>query len=118
MRAYGLEGLRSRIRNHISWSEKLCEQLRATPDFEIVTDPILSLFTFRYAPKGAENLDELNLQLVNAINDDGRIYLTQSEHDGVRVIRFVAGQFDMQEQDIDIAYTTITDLVGRTSIGD
>jgi len=75
-----------------------------------VTEPILSLFTFRHVRDDVADLDELNLQLVNALNDDGRIYLTQSEHDGVRVIRFVAGQFDMNEQDIDIAYCTITQV--------
>lgn len=110
MRAYGLEGLRTRIRNHIQWAENLCEKLRAQPKFEIVTDPILSLFTFRYVGSGEGDLDELNLQLVNAINDDGRIYLTQSEHDGARVIRFVAGQFDMEERDADIAFEVITEI--------
>ncbi len=110
MRAYGLEGLRERVRNHIAWSEKLCERLRTSPGFEIVTEPILSLFTFRYIRNGVDDVDELNLQLVNALNDDGRIYLTQSEHDGVRVIRFVAGQFDMQEKDVDIAYETIVQV--------
>jgi len=110
IRAYGLEELRTRIRNHIDWSEKLCERLRSAPGFEIVTEPILSLFTFRYVSHDADDLDALNLQLVNALNDDGRIYLTQSEHDGVRVIRFVAGQFDMQARDIDIAFEAITQI--------
>jgi aromatic-L-amino-acid decarboxylase len=48
LRAYGLEGLRTMIRNHIAWSRALCEKLRATPGFEIVTDAAFSLFTFRY----------------------------------------------------------------------
>ncbi len=115
MRAYGLDGLRSRIRNHIAWSEKLCKRLRAEPDFQIVTDPILSLFTFRYAPGSSaqSELDELNLRLVNALNDDGRIYLTQSEHEGMRVIRFVTGQFDMEERDVDIAFDAILEIARK-----
>lgn len=113
MRAYGLDGLRVRIRNHIQWSEKLCERLRAEPEFDIITDPILSLFTFRFAPTNATDLDELNLQLVNAINDDGRIYLTQTDHDGQRVIRFVTGQFDMEEKDVDIAFDVITEMAKK-----
>ena len=113
MRAYGMEGLRSRIRNHISWSVELCERLREQPGFEIVTEPILSLFTFRYVGDGTGDLDELNLRLVNALNDDGRIYLTQSEHDGVRVIRFVAGQFDMEQNDLEIAFDAIVDVASR-----
>jgi len=78
-----------------------------------VTEPILSLFTFRYVLNGGIDLDELNLQLVNALNDDGRIYLTQSEHNGVRVIRFMTGQFDMQEKDVDIAYEAITQVAAE-----
>ena len=108
MRAYGIEGLQQRIRNHIVWSEQLAERLQKQPDFEVVTQPILSLFSFRYTPEGAQDVDKLNRQLLEAINNDGSIYLTQSEHDGVYVIRFVAGQFDMQQSDIDIAFETIT----------
>ena len=112
LRAYGLEGLRERIRNHVIWSCNLAEQLRANEHFEIVTEPILSLFTFRITREGASDkeLDALNLELVNRINNDGRIYLTQSVHDGIGVIRFMTGQFDMEESDIKIAYEVINEI--------
>ncbi|MFZ2100410.1 MAG: pyridoxal-dependent decarboxylase, partial [Oricola sp.] len=87
IRAYGLDGLRVMIRNHVAWSHALAERLRAEPDFEIVTDPVLSLFSFRYRRDGAEP-DALNLALVTAINNDGRIYLTQTRVDGKLVVRF------------------------------
>jgi len=110
LRFYGLEDLRQRIRNHVTWSQSLVEKLRTEPDFEIVTEPILSLFTFRHAPTGVADLDAHNLALTDAINDDGRIYLTQTDHDGRVAIRFVTGQFDMREQDIEIAYQAITEV--------
>jgi aromatic-L-amino-acid decarboxylase len=106
IRSYGLDGLRSRIRNHVAWSQALCERLRAEPDFEIVTDPILSLWTFRV--KAADNDD--TQALVDAINDDGRIYITQTLVDGQKVIRFQAGQFDCAEADFDTAFDTITEI--------
>lgn len=109
LRAYGLEGLRERIRNHVKWSVQLARDLAAEPDFEIVTEPILSLFSFRYVPKVREaGLDDLNLRLVNAINDDGEIYLTQTTHNGRIVIRFVAGGFDTKEEDFSAAFDVIT----------
>ena len=110
MRHYGLEGLRLRIRNHVTWAEKLARNLADTPNFEIVTEPVLSLFSFRHDPGDGRDLDAHNLALVNAINDDGRIYLTQTNHDGVIAIRFVAGQFDMREDDVDVAFDTIKDV--------
>lgn len=126
LRAYGLEGLRTMIRNHVNWSETLCKQLDEQADFEIVTQPILSLFTFRYCPESfsqakghvamsPESTDQLNLKLLDAINNDGRIYLTQTTHEGKLVIRFVCGQFDMTKADMDIAFDTITSIARRLS---
>lgn len=106
LRHYGLEGLRQRIRNHVLWSLALAAQIDADPRFEIVTEPVLSLFTFRL--KGAD--DAAQQAFVNRINDDGRIYLTQTRvADGV-VIRFQAGQFDATEADVMMTYDVISDL--------
>lgn len=110
LRTYGLEGLRERLRNHINWSNALHDKLAETPDFEIVTPPMWSLWSFRYAPDGAADLDDLNLRLVNAINDDGRIYLTQTRVDGDLVIRFQAGQFETTKDDVMMAHDVITEI--------
>ena len=110
IRTYGLEGLRARLCNHINWSQQLHDRLALEPDFEIVTPPMWSLWTFRYAPAGALDLDDLNLRLVNAINDDGRIYLTQTRVDGALVIRFQAGQFETTEADVMMAHSVITEI--------
>ena len=110
IRTYGIEGLRQRIRNHVAWSRQLHDALAQEPDFEIVTPPMWSLWTFRYAPDGATDLDALNLELVNRINDDGRIYLTQTRVDGALVIRFQAGAFETTEADIMRAHDVITEI--------
>jgi aromatic-L-amino-acid decarboxylase len=110
LRAYGLEGLREMIRNHVAWSQSLAIRIAATPNIEIVTAPILSLFTFRFAPPNADDLDALNLALVNAINADGRIYLTQTRVDGRIAIRFQVGQFGSSERDVSEAFEVITEI--------
>jgi aromatic-L-amino-acid decarboxylase len=74
---------------------------------------MLSLFSFRHEPKGVTDLDAHNLRLVNAINDDGRIYLTQTKLDGHSVIRFQAGSFDMTEADADMAFEVIVEVAGQ-----
>jgi aromatic-L-amino-acid/L-tryptophan decarboxylase len=110
LRAYGLEGLRNMIRNHVRWSEKLAARLAAETDFRVTTGPMLSLFSFRHEPKNIADLDGHNLRLINAINDDGRIYLTQTKVDGQFVIRFQAGSFDMTEADADEAFDVIAEI--------
>ena len=113
LRAYGLEHLRDMIRNHVRWSERLAKRLAAVPGFRIATGPMLSLFSFRHEPKHVGDLDEHNLRLLNAINDDGRLYLTQTKVDGQSVIRFQAGSFDMTEADADTAFDVIVEIAQR-----
>ena len=113
LRYHGLEGLRAVIRNHVRWSKGLAERLRKEPGFEIVTEPVLSLFSFRHT--GGADRDAHNIALVNAINEDGRIYLTQTRVDGAIAIRFQAGSFEMTEADIDIAFEAITENARRLS---
>ena len=54
--------------------------------------------------------DVLNQKLVDAINDHGRIYLTQTIHKGQKAIRFQVGQFDCEKQDIETAYDVILQI--------
>ncbi|MGR3503479.1 pyridoxal phosphate-dependent decarboxylase family protein [Pseudaestuariivita sp.] len=108
LRSYGLEELRRRIRNHVTWAEELCEKLHQTPGFEIASDPILSLFSFR-----GPGDDAAQQRLVDAINDDGRIYLTQGSFQGRKVIRFQVGQFETTREDVMMAYDVIREISER-----
>jgi len=94
LRAEGLSGLRARIRNHVAWAGEARDAIAALPGFEIVTEPILSLFTFRYGD------DDRTAALLDAVNRDGRVYLTQTMHDGAFVIRMQVGQFDCTRDDV------------------
>ena len=105
IRAYGLEGLQTRIRNHVAWAAEICDGIRELDGFEIVTEPILSLFTFR-----CPGDDENQQKLVDALNDDGRIYITQGMFDGRKVIRFSVGQFDTTRDQVMMAIEVIQDV--------
>lgn len=111
LRHHGLEGLRTMIRNHVTWAVELFDRLAAEPDFEVVSQPVLSLFSFRHRSSG--DADQHNIVLVNAINDDGRIYLTQTRVDGRIAIRFQAGQFDMTREDALVAFDVITEIARK-----
>lgn len=105
IRSYGLDGLRERIRNHVMWAAELCEEIRKLDGFEIATDPILSLFSFR-----CPGSDDDQQRLVDALNDDGRIYLTQGSFDGRKIIRFQVGQFDTTRDDVMMAHGVIQEV--------
>ncbi len=110
IRAYGIEQLQALIRDHVRWAQDLAARIAAAPDFELVTPPILSLLSFRYRPAGAGDLDALNARLIQAINDDGRIYLTQTRFRDEFVIRFVIGQTYTAEADVAFAWEVIQQI--------
>jgi aromatic-L-amino-acid decarboxylase len=80
-----------------------------------VTPPVLSLFSFRHDPGDGRDLDAHNLMLLTAINDDGRLYLTQTRVDGRIAIRFQAGSMQTTEADVNLAFDVIQTLAARLS---
>jgi len=109
LRAYGLNGLRIIIRNHIKWVEDLEEKINSNPKFKIITNSRLALFTFQYAPVG-EDANEATEVLLKKINNDGTIYLTQTMHEDQFVIRMTAGQFYCTREDIMTVYDVLENL--------
>ena len=94
-RAHGLEGLRMRIRNHVAWSAELADEIARHPRLCLVTQPVLSLFTFAH-----RDGDAATEALLARINDDGRVYLTPTRHAGQSVIRVQVGPFDCTRDDV------------------
>jgi len=105
LRAYGLDGLRTRIRTHVAWARELAEEIAAIPGLEIVTPPMLSLFSF------AAGDDAATRALLQRVNDDGRVYLTQTTHRGRFVVRVQVGQFDTTRDDVMTVAQVLRDLL-------
>ena len=90
------------IRSHVRWSHTLAHRLAAEPGFSLVAQPVLSLFSFAH-----------NLSLVTTINDDGRLYLTQTKVEGRIAIRFQTGSIETTVGDLDVAFDVIRGLARK-----
>ena len=113
IRCYGVAGLQEIIRNHVAWTDNLAARIGATPGFEITSTPQLGLFSFRLRPDGMKDeaaLQSLNASLVDAVNGEGTLYLTQTMHRGTYVIRISVGATSTTAADIDIVYDRIVAL--------
>ncbi len=51
IRSYGTDGLREKVRSHISFARNLAQLITDEPDFEILAPVKISVVCFRYAPK-------------------------------------------------------------------
>jgi aromatic-L-amino-acid decarboxylase len=106
LRAHGLEDLRQRIRNHVAWANELYGKIAQLPGVEMTTPPHLSLFSF-----ALDAGDVATEKLLQKINDDGRIYLTQTHHKGRLVIRVQVGQFDCTRDDVMMVETVLKEFL-------
>jgi len=103
----GLEGLRTMIRDHVRMAQDMARRLEKEPDFELVTEPMLSLFSFRLRALAGVDGNGRNIELLEALNRTGRIYLTQTMVDGDIAIRFQVGQMQTTDADVEEALSLI-----------
>lgn len=95
LRSYGAEALREMLRSHLSFACRLAELIRQDPRFELCYGPNFAMLAFRYlggSAGTATEIDQLNVQLVEKLNNEGLIYLTKTTFQGRTVIRFNIGQ--------------------------
>src|SRR5450759_4753419 len=94
IRSYGTEGLRDKIRYHISIAASLSEMISKEADFEILAPVIISVVCFRYIPDGynEDQINALNEKLNHQLNDSGKIYLSHTVLNGKYTLRMVTAQ--------------------------
>ncbi len=116
-RSYGLEGIRSMIREHIQLACELYESIQAQPDFELMAPCHFSLVTFRYRPEGITDeaqLKRINRELLERLNSIGKIYLTHTALGGRYTLRMCVGQLGATREHVRRAF----EIVVETARGD
>jgi len=111
IRSYGLEGLRQKVRNHISYASELASMIDKHPHFERLAPVPLNTVVFRFNP-GSEglNLDELNERLLYMLNDSGKIYLTHTRLDGNFALRMVTSQTNVSMDHVIKAWELVVEM--------
>ena len=90
------------------------EQLADIDAIQMGPPPDLSIFTFRFIPKTG-NADSFNKKLVEAIRDDGRVFLTSTTLDDRYVIRAAVLGYNTHLDDVDVALTVIREKIAEVS---
>ena len=93
LRAFGVEGVRAAIRMDLELARRLRGELEKLPGIEIVAPTPFSVVAFRYAPVGLapEAADAANRRILEAVNADGRSFISHTALDGRLVLRAAIG---------------------------
>ncbi|MFA7627063.1 MAG: pyridoxal-dependent decarboxylase [Candidatus Kapaibacterium sp.] len=112
LRGMGLEQIRRKLRHHIYLAGILHELIQSEPDFEIIAPLSFNLVCFRYKPSNiyeVNAVNQLNINLLNKLNDSGKIYLTKTKLQGKITLRMVTGTVRVDERNVLSAWELIRD---------
>ncbi|MBV6418890.1 MAG: L-2,4-diaminobutyrate decarboxylase [Ignavibacteriaceae bacterium] len=109
IRYFGVDGLASRIKNHIKLAKEFAEWVDNENDFELMAPVLFSTICFRNNPgnKTEEELNKLNEKLLEDINSSGKIFLSHTKLNGKFVIRLTIGSIRHERRHIEEAWEII-----------
>jgi len=113
IRSFGVEGLKSRISEHIDMAKWFEKQVIESDGYELMAPRMFSVVCFRYHPDGMplEDVNIFNQQLLQAINKTGKLYLSHTRLNGNFVLRMSIAQTETRQHHVEAAWRTIQDIV-------
>jgi aromatic-L-amino-acid/L-tryptophan decarboxylase len=121
-KAYGATKLRAAIESNIEIMRYLADRIDQSQDFVRLAPVPLSVVCFQYRTPDIsvhgdqKYLDELNSRLPEALEKDGRVFLSGTKIHGKRVLRACSVNHRLRREDVDFLLDVIRE-VGRLLVG-
>ncbi|MEP7067538.1 MAG: aminotransferase class I/II-fold pyridoxal phosphate-dependent enzyme, partial [Gemmatimonadota bacterium] len=117
LRAFGREGLESRIREHWRLACLFAEWVAREPYFRVTAPVEMAVVCFRFEPPpaSAQESDTLNERIVEAVNASGDAYLTHTTLRGRRAMRIGVGNVLTTERHLAHVWRRIREEGARLS---
>lgn len=122
LRFLGASGLRAMLAKNLGLARRLHELVRDHPDFEVLHEPTLYIYCFRYVPYEladqredpavAERIDRLNDAIAEAIQRSGLALLMTTRIRGRAALRMSICSQRTLAEDVDVTFEAIA-TVGR-----
>jgi len=102
IRHYGVEGLQHHIRRHVKLAQDFAGWVASSAKFELAVQPPLNLVCFRHT-RG----DEISKEIMDRLNQSGKLYLTHTVLDGRFTLRLSVGQTNTEARHVERAWELI-----------
>lgn len=108
LRYYGHEGLAQIIREQVEMTHQLRDRIAADPRFEICAPAPLSVICFR-----RHGSDEVNRQLLDAVNGSGRFFLSSTVAHDRYILRIAVGNMLTSRATLDELWSLLDALASN-----
>ena len=106
LQLYGVAAFRAALEEKLLLARYFHERLGRVQGFEVGPQPELSIVTYRYLPAQGD-ADEFNRRLVDAIQRDGRIFVSSTTLNGRVVLRLAVLHFRTHLAQVELALELI-----------
>jgi aromatic-L-amino-acid/L-tryptophan decarboxylase len=120
IRAFGVLGLRERIREHCAMARAFADRLTADPGFELAAPVLFSTVCFRALLPGADAAaaDRFNERLLATVNAAGPFLLSHTVLRGRYTLRVAIGNLRTGRQHLDALWRLLVDAAARLRAGE
>lgn len=119
IRSFGIKGIQEKIREHIRLNTFFAEKIRESAEFELFLEPFLNFTGFRYNPETSlseDTLNRLNEELLDSINQGGKLFLSHTKINGAYVFRMIIGQTYVEQKHVEKALEILKSEAGQLSV--
>ena len=110
LRAFGMEGIRARLRHHCALATTFAEWVRAEREWEVLAPVGMSVVCFRHHPAGVADeaaLERHNALILEQVNASGRVFLSHTKLNGRYVLRVAVGNLRTEESHLAEAWALL-----------
>jgi len=115
LKLFGLKPFRASLEEKLYLAKYFYDEIKKIRGFEVGPEPELSIAIFRYVPTD-KNANSFNKKLIQAIQKDGRIFLSSTNIKGTFWIRIAVVSFRTHLVHIDLLLNIIKEKVKKISI--
>jgi aromatic-L-amino-acid decarboxylase len=107
IREMGVEGIREKIEDHITWAGEIALQIKQAKGFQLYEPQNLALVCFNISPErlmDIEDQNRINLDFLHHLNSSGKIYLSHTKVNGKVLLRMQIGQTSVTREHVQKAF--------------
>ena len=119
LRAFGLEGLQSRLRFHCELASTFEATVQAAKEWDLLAPVEMSVVCFRHHPRGVDDeaaLERHNAAILERVNASGRIFISHTKLSGRYTLRIAIGNLRTTQEHLDDAWRLLREAAAEARL--